>query len=826
MLNNSKKSIDLENMKDDMKSLHHLQHLDQNTFSPTTESHRNKLNLNFTFTNEKGKKIGAGDEDFYYELHRKLEENTFDIKQIKENLDSFKGGANDQPFPANFISKPNLEAIKFFSSTNNYNASLNKSERKAGNSKNDDFLNYLESLKNYRNEAISKTLLYNKRKRSIILIQKAFRGYLVRKAYREKRKQNILERCKKLMILKKTEYIKGHALEIIMKHMKKFTRKIKLRKKLIFKKFLNHCARLIQRFFKFRVLPTYKLKKALFQKSLGSNNTPIKVKKGLQIPNLKKNQTPDFSIIKNDSFVSSLKATSVLKTDQDGERDLNNSQDYNNIEIIRKISTMTQENYLESVPRKISKHEENGEDSKDNLNGESEPNKWEMRENIPVGTTKKNGEELNKWEMRENMPVGGSKNNEELNKWEMRENMPVGGSKNNGFGDDMLNDPQYIPSNKKPVRKHEFLKSKNREVRKKKENVSESLGVPEEKPKSHFKNFSKNLKNLDTSQNLLNTSQNLNDSLGEKELTNTLSALTYESPLKTNFKKKSQLFSPILNSDRSSPLKSQSPAKKPFLKKKTPKTGRKDNSKESKNDQSLSSRQNNTEEDQKERHDFLKKKSAAVINQKLDWKNVTSRTNCWLNKKTPPGSSNKRTKNQVNSNKNQDNSNDNYNNPHNNSNVPLNNKKRKNLNKTIKKGEIRETIIIKTPDDFRERMMMMKHQVENEYTSSNLTIPDGIPIIQINSMPLQMRNQQSSENTNGMDPNQLMTSLELKNTNTNTTNRLSEKPKEISSLSRIYKGSESSINSSVKYDKTLAVEELERAYRTNYFGKMTSFLIY
>ena len=738
---------------------------------------KNKLNLNFTFTNDKAKKAGF-DEEFFYDLHNKLEENSFDIKRIKENLGNFTEKnllksshfEENHPFSSQKYEKIEKNLIK------NSNFSLQKHERIAENSKNNDFLQYLESLKSYRAEAISKTLNYNKRKRSIIHIQKVFRGYLVRKAYKKLREKDILDRFKRLFLLKKREYIRKNAFEIIRKNLKNFVRRIKQRKTLIFKKFVNHCARLIQRFFKNRVIPLYQLKKALF------------------FSKKKKKETPDFSLIKNESFFSSLKTNSVLKT-EGAEKDQ---------KICLKDSSQKENtNKWDEMPvgSKITPFNEN---SQKELNCDEIETKRKNSQKDFLEENEIKAKSSEKFE--ENPP----------NKWEMRENMPVGGSsKNNAFLDEEL----YVPSNKKPLKKREFLK-KNA-PKKNEEEISEVL--PEEnQKKSHFKNFSKNLTEINTN--------NLNNSMEDRELTNTLSALTYESPAKTNFKKKSQLFSPLMNNSES-PMK-KSPIKKAFLKKKnTPKTVKKEDLREKNG--SFSSRRNDTEEDSKEKceekYNFLKKKPLKVISQKLNWKNVGSRTNCWLNKKSPRNSYVKNEDNEANERENTMNfdsskqekweknqekwekNKEKFN--------KNNQEKFKNLQKkSMKKGEVREKIVRKSPDpNYHEKMdkKMIKAQRENEYTSSNITIPE--PFIQINSLPLQMKTQQISDGLN--EQNQLMSSIELKN------NTISDNRKEISNLSRIYKGSESSINSSVKYEKILAVEELERAYRTNYFGKLTSTLL-
>jgi len=838
-------------LKDESRDVYH------SVPAPLSPS-QNKLNLNFTFTNEKTKKLR--EDEFYNDLQKRLEENTDDIRRIKENLDGFKGYSTEKVekyFSTNFFSsKIHIDKIdKSFIDK--------RFEKKTLSSRNEDFLNYLESLKNYKAEAISKTLNFNKRKRSAVLIQKAYRGYVVRKAYRELKSKRLLERCKRILLRKKKEYIQNNALTIIMKHMKNFVKKIKLRKKLIFKKFVNHCARLIQRFFKYRVRPFYHLKKQQFQQK-NQNNNSLQNKPSQFRPRNYKNLTPDFSIIRHESNYSSLRATSVLKNETDQDKVIDNAA-FSMEELPKKKSFEEQNKWemRENMPIKGIKSKMNIEefelndnimvkgsknriamgeselvkvDTKNNIitksknkisPDDSEPNKWEMRENMPVGS-QKDISEVNKLNMRENISVGGLKKKEEMNKWEMRENMPIGGSKNKGYGDDMfggeLEEPQYFISKKKPIKKHEFLKRNKKKISGNKEEEKEEETPPEikirkpsdseEKPKSHFKNFSKNLSEINT--------QTLNNSMNEenRELTNTLSALTYESPLKTNFKKKSQLYSPALNSSgRSTPQKFESP-KKPFMTKKklTPK-----NKKETDDERSLSMKKSKEtlEDEGKERHNFLKKRSAAVISQKLDWKNINSRTDCGLNKKSPPNSAYKTSAHQRPEMKSQSNSKKN-----NNQNLK---KKPLAFNKTLKKGEVRETILIKNPeDDFRERMMLMRsqNQMENDFTASNFTLPENIPVIQINNMPaLQLRAQNISDGFTSNDQNQLnqliqMSSVDFRNTNT--TNRLSENRREISTLSRIYK-SESSINSSVKMERILAVEELERAYRTSYFGKLTSF---
>lgn len=800
-------------MKESKQLLQYMGKSEINNLSP---SKKNKLNMNFTFTKEKGSQRQRNYEDeFYYELNRKLDENTIDIKKIKENMNTFQNKKEPLSFKEYSLNmSPQILLERSYA--------INKKDKKNDNSRNEDFYKYLASLKQYKAEAIFKTLLFNKRKRSAILIQKAFRGFVVRKAYNEMKTKNILERCKNIIFMKKREFIKKNALQIIMKHMKTFVQKMKLRKKLLYKKFLNHCAKLIQRFFKYRVRLFYRSKKSKFsEKALAEKN----------LFNPKKAQTPDFSIIKNESFISSMKNTLFLKTglentiedsfkiganlpnqlnsiENEGQHPSNNAKIEEDPNIIRtnEKNEVKTANKWDETPIKGVKNTANMQDE---LDGEKEPNKWELRENMPVG--------------------GGNKN--EPNKWELRENMPIGGGSKKPIdffgGEEKLD--SYVPSNKKPIQKREFLKRKNpgstakkvvKTPEKNEENEDEKTNEEEiKKPRSHFKNFSKNLSEIKT-ENLNNTS------MEEKEVTNTLSALTYESPIKTNFKKKSQLFSPALHSGLSTPLKSESPVKQPFLKRKknTPKTTKKDDKKE----KSLSTKRNlMDEEEPKEKKEFLKKKTKAVISQKLNWNNIKSRTDCGLNKKkSPPSSAHKN-----------DNDSIEFDQQHfappkiiiNNKSVPLLNlqKKKSLFNKTPNQGEIREKIYRKMPDssDFREKMLM-RNPTENDYTTSNLTLPEMIPTVQLNPvLPLQLKNQQFSDGLNSVEQNQLnqliqMSSLEFRNTNT--TNRMSENRKDVSTLSRIYKGSESSINTSIKYEKPLAVEELERAYRTNYFGKLTS----
>ena len=821
----------------------------QSQTAPLSPS-KNKLNLNFTFTNEKSRKMR--EEDFFNDLQKRLDINTDDIRRIKENLDGFRASSVERSersyYPNNFSPKLHLDK-SFFDE---------RPDKKMMGSKGEEFLNYLESLKNYKAEAISKTLNFNRRKRSAILIQKAFRGFVVRKAYIALKTKTLLERCKKILFMKKREYIHNNAMSIIMKHMKKFVKKLQLRKKLIFKKFINHCARLIQRFFKFRVKPFYKIKLQQYQQKHFSIATHQK--KPSQSKSFK-NQTPDFSVIKHESNYSSLRATTVLDPNVfvGGEVSKKKSFEEPNKWDMR-----------ENMPIKGSSGKQNNINGSEHINLDSktnnqiteeseaitekaDPNKWEERENMPVGGSK-NKDEMNKWEQRENMPVGGSKNKDEMNKWEQRENMPIGGSKNKGdmFGGGEFADPNYVPSNKKPVKKREFLKRDKNKISGKKEeeqSVSENLknseilikitkpSESEEKPKSHFKNFSKNLSEINT--NLLNNSMTEEN----RELTNTLSALTYESPLKTNFKKKSQLFSPAMNvSGRSTPMKSESPEKQSFLKKKkqTPKTTKKE---DNRSVSMKKSKETTTEEDEskEKQHHFLKRRTNAVVSQKLNWKNIQSRTDCGRNRKSPPSSANKTSESQKPGSFNKNNKNNLKSSSQiGNKNANSLNSKKKQMSgflKTQKKGEVRETIMIKNPeDDLRERMAMVRNQnqmnqMENDYTASNFTLTDNLPSMHLSTLPggMQLRPQTTSaEGLTINDQNQLnqlilMSSLELRNNMTNTTK--SENKREVSTLSGIYKGSESSINSSVKMERPLAVEELERAYRTNYFGKLTSLLL-